>query len=376
MICSFSKKSLAEKSLSSITAEHEHLIIAFESEKERATSAEQELKAVSQAKTQSEQELSLIITGLNGTKDQQAADLSRLKYDLEEQSCQRISAENQAAALGKEKEQRESSLCAITAELEDLKSSFEAETCRATSAEQELKTVTQAKTQSEQELTGMIAALNETITRQTADLDLLKCELETETERLISAENQAESLRMEKEQSETSLRSSLADLQSHLDDLQAKFETTREALRTEENTTQSLKENLAEIVAENEKSFETLTLEHNRLIAAHTAEEKRAAFAEQERETLLQTKTQSEQELTGMITSLNETTTRLTADLSRLKCELETEAERRISAENQAESLRMEKEQSETSLRSSLTALKEQLDDLRVQRETEAERRL
>ena len=67
----------------------------------------------------------------------------------------------------------------------------------------------------------MIAALNETITRQTADLDLLKCGLETETGRLISVENQAESLRMEKEQSETSLRSSLADFQSHLDDLQA-----------------------------------------------------------------------------------------------------------------------------------------------------------
>ena len=107
------QKELAEKSLSSITDEHEHLIVAFESEKERAASAERELKAVSQAKTQSEQELSLIITGLNGTKDQQAADLSRLKYDLEEQSCQRISAENQAAALRRDKEQRESSLCAI-----------------------------------------------------------------------------------------------------------------------------------------------------------------------------------------------------------------------------------------------------------------------
>ena len=118
MICSFSKKRLQKNRSDSITAEHEHLIVAFESEKERATSAEQELPGrVSQAKTQSEQELSLIITGLNGTKDQQAADLSRLKYDLEEQSCQRISAENQAEALGKEKEQLESSLCAITAEL-------------------------------------------------------------------------------------------------------------------------------------------------------------------------------------------------------------------------------------------------------------------
>ena len=364
------QKELAEKSLRSITDEHENLISAFEAEKDRATSAEQELKTVMQAKAQSEQDQCLIIFGLNETKNQQAADLSRLKSELEEESCQRISAENQVGSLRKDKEQLESSLCTITGEHEQLISLFEAEKNRAISTEQELKTVVQAKSQSEQELTDIITGLNETKTQQAIDLARLKGELETEAGRRISAENQVESLRMEKEQSETSLHDSMTALQAHLDELQVKFDTTCSELQKEENTTQSLKENLSEIVAENEKSLSTLTLEHERLKSAYTAEEKRATSAEHELKTLMQTKTQSEQELTGIITGLNETKQQQEADLTRLKGELETEAGRRITAENQLGSLQQGKEQSETSLRSSITALKEQRDDLQVQLET------
>ena len=142
-------------------------------------------------------------------KPNRTADLSRLKGELEEESCQRVSAENQVGSLLKDKEQLESSLRSITVEHDQLKSSFEAEKNRATSAEQELKTVMQAKLQSEQELTEIIAGLNETKTQQTADLTRLKRELETEADRRISAENQLESLQQDKEQSETSLRSSI-----------------------------------------------------------------------------------------------------------------------------------------------------------------------
>ena len=87
------------------------------------------------------------------------------------------------------------------------------------------------------------------------------------------------------------------------------------------------------------------------LTAAFEAEKNRAICAEQELAAVMQGKTQSEQELTGMITALNETKTLQGEYLTRLKGELEREAERRVSAENQAESLRVEKEQSETSLR-------------------------
>ena len=66
--CLFQQKDLAEKTLRSLTLEHEQVKSAFEAEKNRALSAEQELKTVMQAKTQSEQELTLAITGLNETK--------------------------------------------------------------------------------------------------------------------------------------------------------------------------------------------------------------------------------------------------------------------------------------------------------------------
>ncbi|MDD1698970.1 MAG: hypothetical protein LUQ36_11450, partial [Methanoregula sp.] len=214
------------------------------------------------------------------------------------------------------------------------------------------------------------AGLNETKTQQTTDLTRLKRELETEAERRISAENQLGSLLRDKEQSETSLRSSITALKEQLDDLRGQLETTRTSLENEENTTKLLKENFAESVTENEKSLHNLTAERDQLRSAYTAEEKRATSAEEELKTLLQTKTQSEQELTGLITGLNETKQQQEADLTRLKRELETEGDRRISAENQLVSFKEDREQSETSLRSSIAALQEQLGDLKEQLKT------
>ena len=99
-----------EKSLRSLSGEHEQLLAAFEAEKTRVTSAEQELKTVMQAKMQSEQELSRIIHEFNEIKNQQAADLNRLKSELEGETDRRISAENQLGLVLQEKEQSESLL--------------------------------------------------------------------------------------------------------------------------------------------------------------------------------------------------------------------------------------------------------------------------
>ena len=263
-----------------------------------------------------------------------------------------------------------SSLSSLTGEHEHLKSAFGAEKNRAASSEQELKTVLQDKTQSEQELARIITVLTETKQQQTADLTRLKGELEEESCQRISAENQAESLRLDKEQLESSLRSTITALKEQLDELQVRFETTCAALRNEENTTQLLKENLAEIVAEKENTLRTLTHEHEQLRCAFGAEEIRASSAEQELKAVMHTKTQSEQELARIITVLTETKQQQTADLTRLKGELEEESCQRISAENQAESLRLDKEQLESSLRSTITALKEQLNELQVRFET------
>ena len=128
-----------------------------------------------------------------------------------------------------------------------------------------------------------------------------------------------ESLRLDKGQLESSLRSTITALKEQLDELQVRFETTCAALQNEENTTQLLKENLAEIVAEKEKTIQTLTLEHEQLRSAFEAEKNRAASSEQELKAVMHTKTQSEQELALIITGLNETKQQQTADITRLK---------------------------------------------------------
>ncbi len=89
------------------------------------------------------------------------------------------------------------------------------------------------------------------------------------------------------------------------------------SLQNEENTTKLLKENFAEVVAENEKTLRALTLEHEQLKSAFEAEENRVTSAEKELKTVMQTKTQSEQELTLIITRLNETQQQQVADLTR-----------------------------------------------------------
>jgi DNA-binding response OmpR family regulator len=86
----------------------------LEEEKMHCTSLEctlelldQQKELAMQAKTQSEQELTLIINDLNARKDQQAADLIQLKSELEREISRRLSAENQVA-LSLEKEKTES----------------------------------------------------------------------------------------------------------------------------------------------------------------------------------------------------------------------------------------------------------------------------
>jgi hypothetical protein len=139
-------------------------------------------------------------------------------------------------------------------QLETARTTSEAERNRVAFAEQELKKVLQAKMQSDQALTRAIDGFNEAKNQQAADLNRLKNELEMETGLRISAENQMGSLRQDKEQSESLLRSSAAALKDQLDDLRAQLETTRTALENEENTTKLLKENLAETAAEHKRA--------------------------------------------------------------------------------------------------------------------------
>jgi DNA-binding response OmpR family regulator len=194
------------------------------------------------------------ISKLSNEIDTTKKNLDTVQEELEQEKIHCTSLECTLDLLGQQKESVEKSHRLLTEEHVQLRSAFEAERNRVISAEQELKTVMQAKTQADQELILVINDFNEKKNQQAADLNRLKSELEMEVSRRISAENQLGSLRQDKEQSESLLRSSTDALQDQLDDLQVQLESTRTALENEENTTKLLKENLAEIVAENEKT--------------------------------------------------------------------------------------------------------------------------
>ncbi len=65
-------------------------------------------------------------------------------------------------------------------------------------------------------------------------------------------------MKQEKEQAESSLSSAIAALKEQIGELQEKFDHARTALSAEENRTKSLKEHIADIVAEKEKAEEML----------------------------------------------------------------------------------------------------------------------
>jgi DNA-binding response OmpR family regulator len=180
--------------------------------------------------------------------------LDAVQEQLDEEKNHCTSLECTLDLLVQQKEFGEKSLRSLNEEHEQILSALQAERNRVVSAEQELETVIHAKTQSEQELTQVLNDFNEARIQLSADLKWLKEKLEVETDRRISAENQLGSLRQEKEQSESFLRSSVTELKDQLDDLRAQLEATRTDLENEENSTRLLKENLAEIVAEQEKT--------------------------------------------------------------------------------------------------------------------------
>ncbi len=244
------------------TGELAELKSAFDEEKNRALTAEQEIEKINQEKIRAEEELNLAITRLNEAIKQQTGELAELESALDTEKNRGLTAEQELGKIQQEKTRAEEELnLAITGlnetvkeqsrELKDLKSAFDEETRKqAFTAEQEIEKIKQEKTRAEEELNLAIKELNETVKQQTGELKKLKSELEDEAQKRISSENRAEAIQQEKLQSESSLSSAMITLKEQVGDLQNKYESARDALETEQGRTKSLKENLADIVSE------------------------------------------------------------------------------------------------------------------------------
>jgi DNA-binding response OmpR family regulator len=104
------EKEKTEKALRALTLEFEQVKAALASEKNRAGTAEQEAKALLQAKTQAAQDLTTIIDALKSTARQQAEELIRFR-DTQASDADTIAGlESRLLAVSAEKEQFEASL--------------------------------------------------------------------------------------------------------------------------------------------------------------------------------------------------------------------------------------------------------------------------
>ena len=256
------QKDLAENTLHTLIPEHEQLKAVLEEEKNRAITAEQEIRVVMQAKTQSEQDLNEKISGLDQTLQQKVSDLVQLKTELERERNTRISGEEQLASLIQEKNRSESSfqsaindlngqLNALREEYRTTCTALETKENRITSLEGNLaesraeKEKTEEKMRADQVLYDKtLTELNQALAKTTAIVSSLETDLDAaETQAGTYADELALALQG-KERSESSLQSAINDLNGQLNSLQEEYRTTCTALETTESRITSLEADL------------------------------------------------------------------------------------------------------------------------------------
>ena len=316
LIAITSLKEEAEKALSSLTTEFEQLKINFGTEKNRASEAEQDLRAVLQAKDQSEQDLTGIINDLKDTAKEQAAAISRLR-------------EESVSEIARLKEESESEIARMR--------------------EESGSEINRLKEESESQITRLKEESGTEITR-------LNEELGSEHARLVQAEENLTAVTAAKEQSETSLQATIDAMQHALSELQARFETaqksaeqklmslsgtlaeTKAALDAETRITTSQKEDLDRVFEEKEKAkahAETLAGSIRELQEALVQEKNRYRENEARMNGLIQ---QRDLELGELRTTHDDTRTALSShasSLEQLKRELDAAAADRMELEGE-----------------------------------------
>lgn len=257
------QKDLAENTLHTLIPEHERLKAALEEEKNRAISAEQEILVVTQAKAQSEQDLHEKISGLDQTIQQKVSDLIQLKTELETEKNTRISGEEHLASLIQEKDRSESSLQSaindLNGQLNALQEEYRTAFTALETKENMIKSLkgnlaesgaekekTEEKMRADQVLYNKtLTELNQALAKTTAigssletDLDAAKTQARTYADELALA-------LQGKEGSGQQVRS-----------LSGELDQAKEALEKKESLIKSLRENLAGVVSEKEKTEE------------------------------------------------------------------------------------------------------------------------
>lgn len=164
------------------------------------------------------------------------------------------------------------------------------------------------------------------------------------------------------------LNSRIENLSSDLAAARAELEETRATQLKETSRREDAESMLAELVPEKEKTdkaLRALTLEFEQVRSMLSSEKNRAGAAEQEVKSLLQAKTQSEQDLTKIIDELKATARQQAEDLARLRESHVADADKIAGLESRLLALGAEKEQFEASLKKTADELRRELDEAR-----------
>jgi DNA-binding response OmpR family regulator len=238
-----------------------------------------------------------------------------------------------------------------------------------------INTTLQQKEQKITALNGELKDAGQQITGLAREKDFLVQERETNKARIAAAEEQNRSLLAEKEEAARTHGSEIADLQGQVSALEEELAATRSDLLTtkkildEEVTRRTDAEtSLEELLPEKEQAEKTvraLTLECEQVKTACTSEKNRAQAAEQEIRSVLQAKTQSEQDLTRIIDDLKGTAKQQAAEISRFKDGQAADKGRITSLEEELKALAAEKENVQRSLTTAADKREQELCELR-----------
>jgi DNA-binding response OmpR family regulator len=271
-----------EKTVGDLTSEIGELQSRLVTEKNRSESAEKEIDSLKQAKIQSEHDLNQVIAGLDEAARQHSADLARLRNELEGETSRRASAEKENTDLQQAKKQSEHDLNQVitglneslqqrAAELVQLKSELEGETRRRVLAEKEagehrqVFEQSQAASLSEREaLTRQVSTLQEELTSSVAALA-------TERElRRVSGEKIKEAAR-EQQDLETRTRSASEEMERVNKDQAAMIRQLKEELETAGRRVRSLETEVSKLSGEKSRTEQDLRSLHTELEETRTA---------------------------------------------------------------------------------------------------------
>jgi len=359
-----------EKTISSLTHEYEQQKSAFEAEKKRAESAEQEIGALMEAKTASEQDLTRIISDLNTTAKEQADELQCLKgeFDNLNQQLEKLQENLSAttAALG-----NESGILKLQKErFDELLLEKDKTDCQLQSVLEELAEVKDSVSSGEQKRISLASNLGEVIADKekyeqsmkslSASLERAKAEIEFEREERHAIEQNLEKTTKERD-------NALEQLRHEYDTIQSDFDSNKQTLAERERDLEAtiairdaLENDLNEIKTKNKALEEELNLashyrtqsgEQSRTLsdelgqakAALETERRLRRIAEEKAKAAAQQQENLEQNLRSTRDEMERAKKDREATFSRFKVELETASHQISSLEEKISALEREK---------------------------------